>query len=184
MDPQSSNRSVILHCGTFGRGYSGKTLLNKANSGAYWRNFGIKSLVLDLNMENDWGSHAWVTNDEDKFWDMVWHRETGCALFVEEAAESIARDNEKTSLFTRVRHRGHRMHVSGHSGVNLTPQQRNQLHVLFLFQQTPKACKDWCETFIDPRLMEATTLAQYEFLHCVLWGDNGKNLVVRRKLAI
>ncbi len=129
-------------------------------------------------MERDWGTQAFVTNE------MVWKRETGCALFVEEAAETIARDNEKTGLFTRVRHRGHRLHVSGHSGTNLKPEQRNQLHVLNLFQQTPKAAAAWCETFMDKRIMEATTLAQYEFLNCVLWGDNGKNLVVKRKLAL
>ncbi len=103
---------------------------------------------------------------------------------MQEAAESIKRDGEKTSLFTRIRHRGHRLHVSGHSGTNLTPEQRNQLHVINLFQQTPEAAKKWRETFMDERIMQATTLAQYEFLHCVLWGDNGRNLVKRCKLAV
>jgi hypothetical protein len=177
-------RDVILHAGIFGRGFSGKTYLAKNLSKVYWSNHGVKSLVLDPNLESDWGSQAWVTNDPDKFWDMVWRREKRCALFVEEAAESLARDNEKTSLFTRVRHRGHRLHVSGHSGVNLLPQQREQLHVLFLFQQTRKASQLWAETFMDERLLAATDLAQYEFLHCVLWGDNGKNLVRRSKLAV
>jgi len=139
---------------------------------------------LDPNEEKDWGPQAFVTKDEEKFWDMVWHRETGCALFVEEAAESINRDRDKTSLFTRVRHRGHRLHVSGHSGTNLTPEQRNQLHVLFLFQQTPKASALWRETFMDERMMRAVDLGQYEFLHCVLWGDNGKNLVRKCKLTV
>lgn len=170
-------RDVILHVGCFGRGFSGKTFLNKRCSRAYWQNYGIKSLVLDPNNEKDWGPQAWVTTDEDEFWRMVWHRETGCALFVEEAAESIKRDNDKTPLFTRVRHRGHRLHVSGHSGTNLKPEQREQLHVIYLFQQTPKAAQLWREVFMDERILGATTLRQYEFLWCILWGDNGRNLV-------
>lgn len=176
-------RDVILHAGTFGRGFSGKTFLNKELSRNYWSQHGIKSLVLDPNREN-WGAQAWVTDDEEKFWWMVWHKETSCALFVDEAGETIKRDDEKSSLFTRVRHRGHRMHVMGHSGVNLLPKQREQLHVLFLFQQTRKAAQMWVETFMDERIMEATTLAQYEFLHCVLWGDSGKNLVRKAKLTV
>lgn len=175
-------RDVILHAGIFGRGYSGKTFLSKQLSKQYWNGHGVKSLVLDVNKEK-WGDQAFVTDDEELFWDMVWNRETGCALFVEEAAETIGRDNSKTGLFTRVRHRGHRLHVSGHSGTNLTPEQRNQLHVLFLFQQTPKAAAMWKETFMDDRMMQAVDLAQYEFLHCVLWGDNGRNLVQKRKLS-
>lgn len=176
-------RGTILHAGIFGRGLSGKTFLAKNLSRAYWRNHGIKSIVLDPNRESDWGPQAFVAKDEAEFWDMAWNRETKCALFMEEAAETISRDNDSTPLFTRVRHRGHRLHVSGHSGVNLLPQQREQLHVLFLFQQTPKAAKLWCETFMDERIMESTTLAQYEFLHCVLWGDNGRNLVRKCKLS-
>ncbi len=177
-------RDVIAHAGAFGRSLSGKTFLNKQLSRQYWRGHGIKSLVLDLNRESDWGDQAWVTDDEEKFWDMVWKYETGCACFVEDASESIARDNSKTSLFTRVRHRGHRLHVSGHSGTNLTPEQRNQLHVLFLFQQTKKASEAWRETFMDERIMEAMNLAQYAFLHCVMWGDNGRNLVKKCKLSV
>lgn len=175
-------RDTILHVGTFGRGLSGKTFLAKESSKQYWRGHSIKSLVLDPNLE-DWGPQAWVTNDEEKFWYMVWQKETGCACFVEEASETIKRDKAKTSLFTRVRHRGHRLHVSGHSGMNLTPEQRNQLHVLYLFQQTKTASKAWCETFMDDRIMQATDLAQYEFLQCILWGENGKNLVKKCKLA-
>jgi len=176
-------RDVILHCGTFGRGFSGKTFLNKSFSRSYWHNHGIKSLVLDPN-KDDWGNQAWVTDDEEKFWHVVWKCETKCATFIDEAAEMIKRDNDKTSLFTRIRHRGHRMHVMGHDGTNLLPQQRNQLHCLFLFQQTPKAAKAWVETFIDDRIMECTELQQYEFLRCILYGDNGKNFVRKEKLFI
>ena len=165
-----------LHYGIFGPGLSGKTTLAMHLSRHYWVNHRVKSLVLDPNIDQ-WGNQAWVTNDPDRFWDMVWNRETDCALFVEEAAETIARDNEKTSLFTRVRHRarvpgvtpGHRLHVIGHSGANLLPMQRNQIQTLYLFKQTEKGAETWAEELGDARVMEAVTLNQYEFLYCRAW---------------
>ncbi len=135
-------------------------------------------------MKENWGPQTWVTDDEEKFMDMVWRRETGCAVFIEEAAEMIKRDNEKNSLFTRIRHRGHRLYVMGHDGTNLLPQQRNQIHVLFLFQQTQQAAKIWANTFIDERIYAATTLAQYEFLYCVLYGKDRRNLIEKRILNV
>lgn len=166
--------NTLLHYGIFGPGLSGKTTLAKQLSRFYWRKDRIKSLVLDPNNDSDWGPQAWVTNDEDLFWDMVWYREVDCALFVEEAAETIARDNSKTSLFTRVRHRrgpngpGHRLHIIGHSGSNLLPQQRDQVHTLYLFKQTPKSADIWAEQFCDKRIMKSCYLNKYEFLFCRL----------------
>ena len=163
-----------LHFGIFGPGLSGKTTLAQKLSQSYWRNWRVKSLVLDPNLEN-WGPQAWVTNDEDRFWDMVWNREVDCALFVDEGTETIARDKEKTPLFTRVRHRknpndpkspGHRLHIIGHSGASLLPVQRNQIHTLYLFRQTPKAAELWAEEFSDERIMASTNLNQYQFLFC------------------
>jgi hypothetical protein len=118
---------------------------------------------------------------------MVWNRETDCALFVEEAAETIARDSEKTSLFTRVRHRaavpgvtpGHRLHVVGHSGANLLPMQRNQIQTLYLFKQTEKGAELWAEEFGDEGIMQAVTMNQYEFLYCRAW-----QAPQRRRLAV
>ena len=136
-----------LHYGIFGPGLSGKTTLAMHLSRHYWVNHRVKSLVLDPNIDQ-WGNQAWVTNDPDRFWDMVWNRETDCALFVEEAAETIARDNEKTSLL---------------------PMQRNQIQTLYLFKQTEKGAETWAEELGDERIREATTLNQYEFLYCRAW---------------
>jgi hypothetical protein len=158
----------LLHYGIFGPGLSGKTTLAMYLSREYWRVSQIKSLVHDPNRDT-WGGQAWVTEQEELFWEMVWHRETNCALFIEEAAETIARDNAKTALFTRVRHRGHRLHVIGHSGSNLLPVQREQIHTLYLFKQTEAGAGLWAEQFADGRIMEAATLRQYEFLWCRLY---------------
>ena len=167
-----------LHTGIFGPGLSGKTTLAVYLSRMYWQNHRVKSLVLDPNFcleGNIWGSQAWVTDDEEKFWDMAWHREVDCALFVDEAAETIKRDNEKTALFTRIRHRrgpggpGHRLHVIGHSGSNLLPVQRQQIHTLYLFRQDPDSADLWSRQFADERIQAATTLNQYQFLWCRLY---------------
>lgn len=146
-------------------GLSGKTTLAQSLSRAYWRDCRIKSLVLDPNGD-DWGPQAFVTKSEPVFWEMVWHRETGCALFVEEATETIARDPEKNSLFTRVRHRHHRLHVLGHAGQNLLPVQREQMHTVYLFRQSAKGAELWAEQFADDRILASTTLPQYHFMRC------------------
>ena len=168
-----------LHYGIFGPGLSGKTTLAMHLSRHYWTNHQVKSLVLDPNLDQ-WGPQAWVTNDPDRFWDMVWNRETDCALFVEEAAETIARDSEKTSLFTRVRHRAAIPGVTpGHRGANLLPMQRNQIQTLYLFKQTEKGAETWAEEFGDERILGSVALNQYEFLYCRVWREP-----LRRRLAI
>lgn len=158
-----------LHVGIFGPGQSGKTTLARHLCRSYWENHGIPSLVLDPNLEI-WGKHARVFSDESAFWDTVW-REKSHAVFVEEAAETIRRDNGKISLFTRVRHRGHKVHVSGHSGMNLLPVMREQLSTLFLFRQSPRAAALWSEMLVDDRILAATSLGEFEFLECRIFGD-------------
>lgn len=174
-----------LHVGIFGSGLSGKTTLAKGITGAAFKSSRITTLVLDPNNER-WGDHAKVFTDEDAFWHAVWNEYTGCLVVVEEAAETIRRDNKKTSLFTRIRHRGHKLIVVGHGGTNLLPVQREQIHHLYLFRQSPKAAELWAELWADERIMESTRLDQYEFLRCVLWGaENGKgNLIVKNKLDL
>lgn len=157
-----------LHYAILGPGLSGKTTLAKQLSRNYWKSHGIKSLVLDPNKE-DWGPQAWMTDDQDKFWDMVWNRETGCALFCDEGNETISRNSDKTPLFTRVRHRDHRMHIIGHSGGAMLPIQRDQIHTLFLFRQSKSGAELWAEKFTDERIMESMNLNQYEFLFCQLY---------------
>jgi hypothetical protein len=166
-----------LHFGIFGPGLSGKTTLAKYLSWNWWLGWRVKSLVHDINGEQ-WGPQAFCTSNSDVFWDMVWRREVNCAVFVEEAGETIDRDREKTSLFTRVRHRdgngtgpGHRLVVVGHSGANLLPTQRDQIHTLYLFRQSTAGAEMWAEQYCDERIMEATTLNQYEFLYCRLYHE-------------
>lgn len=88
---------------------------------------------------------------------------------MEEAAESVNRDSDKTPLFTRLRHRGHKLHVIGHSGASLLPVQREQLHTLFLFRQPKAAAEVWAALFTDDQLLESCNLEKYEFLWARLY---------------
>lgn len=158
---------MSLHVGIFGPGLSGKTTLAKQLSRQLWQDCAIKSLVLDPLLDR-WGPQAWVTDDEAKFWPMFWH-ESRCAVFIDEAADTIKRDRGKASVFTRSRHRGHRVYIIGHSGAALLPEMRLQLHTLFLFRQPESAAETWAELYADRTLLAAATLKQYEFLYARLY---------------
>ncbi len=156
-----------LHVGIFGPGLSGKTTLAKYLSRSYWQRSGVKSIVLDIHREQ-WGPQAWVTDNEAEFLAMV-RMERSCAVFVEEASQTIRRDKTKGHLFTSIRHRGHRMHVVGHSGASLLPEMREQLQTLYLFRQSPAALEYWAELLSDERIYTAAQLLQYQFLWCRLY---------------
>ena len=170
---QRGNR---LHVGVFGPGDSGKTTLVKQLSLSMWRDGHFKSLVLDSNCEGTWGNHAFATDNEDLFTRLFWANER-CFCVIEEATETIKRDNEKNSLFTRGRHRGHKICVVGHSGTNLLPIHRLQLHTLFLFRQPASAAKIWSELFTDKDILKCTDLKQFEFLHCQLFKPVEKKIL-------
>lgn len=153
-----------LHCGIFGPGLSGKTTLAKHLSKSYWEKHGIKSLVLDIHREN-WGAHAWVTSDPVLFDRMVW-AESGCVVFIDESSDTIDREKEYTKFFTRIRHRGHKLHVIGHDGSSLLPVMRQQIQTLFLFRQSFDPCKKWADLYSNKKIMDACSLEQYEFLWC------------------
>ncbi len=168
-----------LHVGIFGPGLSGKTTLAKALSRAYSKQK-IASIVLDINGEKGWGDCATVFTDEAEFWACVWASKS-CMIFVDEAAETIARDNEKTALFTRVRHCGHKLHVMGHNATNLLPVHRQQLSTLYLFKQSPKSAAIWAEEMAEDRLKKAVNLEQYQF---ILWKNWEKDTCKIMKLAL
>lgn len=177
-----SSNPVVMHAGIFGPGQSGKTTLAKALSKAMAR-LGTKTKLLDPNGEN-WGNHASCYTNEDEFWWNVWKSEK-CFIICEEATETIARNKDLISVFTRIRHRGHKLCIVGHSGTNLLPIMRQQFHALYLFRQSAKACDIWAEEFMDVRIQQAATLKRYEFLRCIMFGEkNGDILIQKNKLTI
>jgi hypothetical protein len=160
----------MISAGAFGPKLSGKTTLIKSLCLQYWKQRGMRSLVLDPNQDGDWGPHCWVTADEEHFWRVVW-ASRNCIVVVEEAAATIRRDKNLIPVFTRMRHNEHRLIVVGHSGSDLVPTMRQQFDTLFLFRQPPSAAEIWAETFADSRIMECCTLKKYEFLRCELFQE-------------
>ena len=177
-----SSNPVVQHVGIFGPGQSGKTTLAKALSKSMAK-LGIETMLLDPNGE-EWGRHAKSFTDEAKFWPEVWRAEKKF-IICEEATETIARNTDLISVFTRIRHRGHKLCIVGHSGTNLLPIMRQQFHALYLFRQSEKACGIWAEEFMDKRIHLAATLKRYEFLRCIMFGEkNGDILIQKNKLTL
>ncbi len=164
--------------GIFGPKLSGKTTLAKELSHQYWSRSQRRSLVLDPNLE-DWGEHAWTTDDEEKFWGAVWKGGKPSLVIVEEAAETINRDKGLTAIFTRLRHLNHKLIVVGHSGENLLPIMRQQLDTLYLFRQSPDDAERWARSMTQEGFLRAAELEQYEFL----FGERFKP-PVKRKLSL
>lgn len=159
---------MVNTIGIFGITQSGKTTLAKELSREMWRKNKRRSLVLDPHTEI-WGDQAWVTADEEKFWEAVW-KTRGAFVIVEEAAATIRRDRELVPVFTRLRHLNHVLCVIGHNGTDLLPAMRQQIKTLYLFRQPQEAAEIWATSFAEPALMDAQYLGRFEFLHCDLFG--------------
>lgn len=153
--------------GIFGISLSGKTTLAKKISAQYAR-IGRASLVLDPFLE-DWGRHAAVTADEEKFWETVW-KSRKMLVVVDECSTTIRREKELIPVFTSLRHLDHKLLVIGHHGSDLLPVMREQLDTVYLFRQNEKSAKYWVEKFADERVLESTSLSRYEYLYCRNFG--------------
>ena len=153
-----------LHVGVFGPSLCGKsTVVNSLSASMYKE--GFKTLSLDPN-GYDIGPQAEVHTDEGAFWARVWSCER-CFVIVEESAETIKRNKDLTPLFTRIRHKGHKLCVTGHNGADLLPVMRRNITTLYLFKQSVKSCELWFEdTTLDPLIYEAAKLPDegYEFI--------------------
>lgn len=156
-------KTFMISGGIFGPKLSGKTTLARNLSLAYWSRKKIRSLVLDIHQEQ-WGGQAWVTHQEDIFWNAVW-KTKHCLIIVEEAAATIRRERELVPVFTRLRHCEHRLLIIGHDGTDLLPVMRRQFDTIFLFLQPEDALKHWRQDLPSIAGLEhATRLGQYEFL--------------------
>lgn len=166
-----------MSAGIFGPKLSGKTTLAKHLSREYWRKYKMRSLVLDINNE-EWGEQAWMTDNDDKFWEAVWKTKASL-IIVDEASSTIKRDKTLIPVFTRLRHLNHKLIVIGHNGMNLLPIMREQFDTLYLFRQPESAAKVWSETFTQVELIQAVELNQHEFLSTQLFSKP-----VKRKLDL
>lgn len=162
--------------GIFGQTESGKTSLAQALSVGFFERLKMQSLVLVVQQHElpSWQRlphvKVFITDaGEDKgFWGQVW-KQYGKVVIVEDAVLSVDRNRDLRAVFTTLRHNEHRLIVIGHHGAELLPLMRQSIQELFLFRQPDDVAKSWAHDMVDEGLRAATTLAQYEFLHCIRW---------------
>lgn len=161
-----------------GMSMSGKTTLAKHISRQYWLRGKIRSLVLDPNLDEEpYGDHALIFRDEPKFWEVVW-KSQGMLVIVDEAAETIKRNDDLTPVFTRLRHLHHKLLVVAHRATNLTPIMREQIDQVYLFRQSEKNCEIFAELFAEPALVSAKDLPKYNYYFCELYGKPSLRQVI------
>lgn len=167
----------MISAGIFGPKLCGKTTLAKELSREYWHCQCLRTFALDPHLDA-WGEQAWVTNNEEKFWPVVWDTK-GALVIVDEAAATIGRDRDLMKVFTMLRHNRHKLIVIGHSGGDLLPGMRNNLDTLYLFRQPGSSLEYWVEAFCQENIWEAEKLQQYEFLEVHSFKEP-----VKRKLLL
>lgn len=166
----------MAHVGIFGPTMSGKTTLAQHLAREMLRQ-GVAVLVLDPFGER-WPC-TWQTDDRARFLTKA-KSSRRCALFLDEAGATVAREDDAEWLFTRSRHWGHRLHCIGQSGTQLTPLMRGQISTLFLFRASRRVAELWAEEFAVDGIASAVDLSQFEFLRATRFPP----AVVRSRLAL
>ena len=168
----------MIRGGIFGISLSGKTTLAKHLSAGYFHKGNLNSLVLDPHEEN-YGEHAEVLGieNEDLFWQKVWEAEQPYLVIVDEASATLRREREMVPVFTRLRHKKHRLLVLGHKSTDLLPVMREQLDTLYLFRQSATSADEWADLFGEKELISCSNLSQYEYIFCQLYGKPKKCLL-------
>lgn len=147
---------------------SGKTTLARKLAVFYWTQCQQPALIFSPKISDRWphDEHTQLFRDEKLFWEKVWATRNH-VIICDEAAVTIARDQDLVPVFTMMNGNGHRFIVIGHSWSDLLPKMRQQITHIFLFLQNEDSAKMWANEFCDPRVAGATTLAQYQYLYCV-----------------
>jgi hypothetical protein len=159
--------------GIFGPTESGKSTVARRLVLEHFKKFGIKALILDPHTDewHFWPSEAvgFITEDETKFWAAVWSSD-GCIVVVEESSSTIKREKNLIPVFTKLRHRKHKLLVIGHSGMDLLPVMREQFDTLYLFRQPQSAAKVWAEVMTETGLLACMNCQQFEFIFHRMFG--------------
>lgn len=95
-------------------------------------------------------------------------RSKRCALFIEEAGETIGHGKvaaQSQWLLTRCRHWGHRSYVIAQRANLVPPTVRSQCTIGYVFRQSPMDAKLLAQDFADDGLLDAPQLARGEFLY-------------------
>ncbi len=144
-------------------GFGKSTLLRRLIAQAWAQ--GVASLVIDPNLEGDWGPGAkFITDDPAEYLDIA-KRSTSCLLIVDEAGEMLKRDPEYRWVVTRSRHFGHVAVLSSHFATDILPVMRNQCVEAFVFRQSIDAAKVLARQYADRLFERAPGLDVGQFIH-------------------
>lgn len=164
----------MTRAGIFGPSQSGKTTLAKSISRQYWLKKNVPTLAFAPMDASGWGNQAWVTKDEEKFWDAV-KKKRECLVIVDDASVTIRRERKLIGMFTTLNHQGHRLITIGHTASDLVPAMRKQIEEIYLFWQDEDEAKTWERLFPRSHLSFAFHLQQFEFLRNVRFGKTTRN---------
>lgn len=153
----------LRHAGIFGQTLSGKTFLAQAMARGFKKR-GIPVLVCDPFRDPAWPADFLTADIGDLL--KVAHRSKKCAIFVDEAGQTIGLNPNKSIewLTTASRHRGHIVRICGQRGVMVNRTMRDQLGELYLFSVNHKDADEWADCFNDPQLRQAPQLKPHHFL--------------------
>jgi hypothetical protein len=154
----------IYHAGIIGQTQSGKTFLAQAQAKGY-RARGFPVLVCDPFLDPNWPCDFMTDNMAELL--RVAHQAEGCAIFIDEAGQTIGLNPSKEIewLTTGSRHRGHFVRICGQRGVMINRTMRDQLGELYLFNVNYKDADEWAECFNEPELKKAVNLPPHYFIH-------------------
>lgn len=126
---------------------------------------GIKILVLDPFLDPEWNAD-FITNNVEKFLDVVWNKSEGCAVFVDEGGKMIGRFNPvMEELATHGRHWGHKCYFITQRVKQISLNIRTQCSELVVFKQAYNDTKDLADEFVEPKINEACNLKKGEFIY-------------------
>ncbi len=148
--------------GLLGQGRSGKTTLAKQLAAGFRRG-GIGVLALTLPHDH-WEAASWQTSEPERFVTMF-NRAERCACFMEFADASVDKFSKPfEEMFTKGRHRGHRMFAIAQRHTQISPLIRDQWDAFWLFSCGIKTAAILSEEFGDDAIREAATYPRYRYL--------------------
>lgn len=162
--------------GILGQGKSGKTTLAKGiAAGARRGGAGVLALTLPFDT---WPQASWQTSDPERFVAMF-NRAERCLCFVEFSDASVNKFSVPfAEMFTKGRHRGHRVFAIAQRHTQIAPIIRDQWDAFWLFSCGRKTAEVLAEEFGDDDLLEAATYPRYRYLfkrRCLPIQRGGQN---------
>lgn len=157
----------MAHTLIIGMTQSGKTSLARKLVQKH-RKKGRLILVLDPLLDPAWktAGATWVTDDKEKFLDVVF-RSTECVIVIDEAGEMIGRyAGEMKKLATKSRHYGHDAIFITQRAVDVDKSLRDQCAEVYAFLVSRRDSEVLAEEFVNDDCFQASEVKQGEFIKC------------------